>query len=193
MQNSNVSGYEKYRDHSTKVSLLKCDLDRIEVDKLHYSGINEGLGKELTVLKDKILLFENRMKTNDALIEKGVLDHARVKQEILEHELVLKANETCHQQYSLTKKLIQGWKVQDDGEFLHLVNDVFSDNLDTEMLSLCENFLKFRENSLIFKLMGHLWGYMSKLDCVETSHVLSTELTDTLGKPPSSIPSSLLE
>jgi hypothetical protein len=89
--------------------------------------------------------------------------------------------------------LIQGWKVQDDGEFLHLVNDVFSDNLDTEMLSLCENFLKFRENSLIFKLMGHLWGYMSKLNCVETSHVLSTELTDTLGKPPSSIPSSLLE
>jgi hypothetical protein len=34
---------------------------------------------------------------------------------------------------------------------------------------------------------------MSKLNCVDTSHVLSAELTDTLGKPPSSIPSSLLE
>jgi hypothetical protein len=160
---------------------------------MHFSGLNEGLGKELIVLKDKIILYENRMKTNDALIEKGILDHARVNQEIIEHELELKANEACHQQYTLTKKLIQGWKVQDGGEFLHLVNDVFSDSLDTEMLSLCENFLKFREDSLIFKLMGHLWGYMSKLNCVDTSHVLSTELTDTLGKPPSSIPSSLLE
>jgi hypothetical protein len=65
--------------------------------------------------------------------------------------------------------------------------------MDTEMLSLCENFIKFRESSLIFKLMGHLWGYMSKLDCVATSHVLSTELTASLGKPASSNPGSLLE
>ncbi|MCP4991876.1 MAG: hypothetical protein GY928_39210 [Colwellia sp.] len=34
---------------------------------------------------------------------------------------------------------------------------------------------------------------MSKLDCVATSHVLSTELTASLGKPASSNPGSLLE
>ncbi|MCP4991034.1 MAG: hypothetical protein GY928_34790, partial [Colwellia sp.] len=151
------------------------------------------MGDEIAHLKDKILLIEDKLKSNDCLIEKMELDHARIKRQILEHEGVLRDNESSHVQYNLTKKLIQGWRVQDGGDFLHLVNDIFQDNMDTEMLSLCENFIKFRESSLIFKLMGHLWGYMSKLDCVATSHVLSTELTASLGKPASSNPGSLLE
>ncbi|MCP4990521.1 MAG: hypothetical protein GY928_32115, partial [Colwellia sp.] len=193
MQNSNFAGYNIYRDHNTKVSLLKCDLDRIEVDKLHSYEIKDRMGDEITHLKDKILLIEDKLKSNDRLIEKMELDHERIKGQILEHEGVLRDNETSHEQYNLTKKLIQGWRVQDGGDFLNLVNDIFQDKMDTEMLSLCENFIKFRESSLIFKLMGHLWGYMSKLDCVATSHVLSTELTASLGKPASSNPGSLLE
>ncbi|MCP4269831.1 MAG: hypothetical protein GY777_30375, partial [Candidatus Brocadiaceae bacterium] len=163
------------------------------MDKLHSYEIKDRMGDEITHLKDKILLIEDKLKSNDRLIEKMELDHERIKGQILEHEGVLRDNETSHEQYNLTKKLIQGWRVQDDGDFLNLVNDIFQDNMDTEMLSLCENFIKFRESSLIFKLMGHLWGYMSKLDCVATSHVLSTELTASLGKPASSNPGSLLE
>jgi hypothetical protein len=167
VQDSNRAGYTTYCAHSTKKGLLRKDLKTISSRRLELSEKNNAVSKEISALRATIVLFDCQFQANEALIQKLDEDNTRIESEIALHDIVLCENQECFKQYTLTKKFVDTWKLADQGDFLSLVNEVFNDKSSAEKLSLCRDFLSHREESVIFKIMGHLWTYMSNLEVLK--------------------------